>query len=46
MLTTADVKKDDWVEQGQIIGSVEEILYFSIKDQEEYFNPLEVIMFD
>ena len=46
MLNEISVEKDDWVEEGQIIGTVKDKLYITIKNQEKYLNPLDVIIFD
>lgn len=46
MLDKIVVEADDWVTVGQQIGTVNNKLYISIRNQEGYLNPLEVIVFD
>lgn len=46
MLNRVDVEKDEWVIKGQNLGSVDQMLYLSIQNQEQVLNPMEVISFD
>lgn len=46
LLNSIEVKQDDWVEQGHIIGMGSNEIYFAIKSQSKYLNPMDVIPFD
>lgn len=46
MLENIDIEMDDWVEPGELIGSADTKMYFAIKNQFRYLNPLDVISFD
>jgi len=46
MFKEIKVEVDEWVETGQIIGVANNKLYFSIFYNNEYLNPMEVILFE
>ena len=46
LLENIAVEQDEWVESGKSIGTVESKLYLSIRSEEQYINPLDVIAFD
>lgn len=44
-LETVQVEKNDWLEEGALIGHTD-ILYFALKRGDQYVNPGDVIPFD
>ncbi|GBF10001.1 peptidoglycan DD-metalloendopeptidase family protein [Tepidibacillus infernus] len=45
-LSKIEVTTNDWIEAGQMVGRTERILFFAMKNQDKYINPLGVIPFD
>lgn len=46
MLDEIYVEKNDWIESGELLGSVTNCLFFALYDEEQYVCPLDVISFD
>ncbi len=46
MLNTVEVEKNEWVEEGKVLGNVQHMLYFAMKKNNQYIDPLEVISFE
>jgi len=46
MLTELNVEKDEWVEAGQSLGVANDKFYLEMSLEDQYINPLDVIVFD
>ncbi|WP_339059916.1 M23 family metallopeptidase [Tepidibacillus marianensis] len=46
MLDQLKVEENDWLQSGQSIGMANQNLYFAIRDQSKYVNPMDVIAFE
>ncbi|TCS79067.1 M23 family metallopeptidase [Tepidibacillus fermentans] len=46
MLDQLQVEENDWLQPGQAIGTANQNLYFAIRDQSKYLNPMDVIAFE
>ena len=46
MLDQINVEESDWVQVGQSIGISNNSLFFAIRDQSKYVNPMDVIAFE
>jgi len=46
MLDQLKVEENDWLQTGQSIGMANQKLYFAIRDQSKYVNPMDVIAFE
>lgn len=46
MMDEVYVEQNDWIEPGELLGSVENCLFFAMYEEEEYLSPLDVITFD